>query len=158
MLQRVQTILLIITVICIGLFLATTSWSKSIGPNEQVLVNPYYLIHTKGGLALAKTPIFYVATMAGLAGLFTIFTIFQYKNRIRQMLFVALNSILLAGAMSAAIYHITRDAVELGGDPNDVGDFGIGIIAIVVALVSNFAANRLIKRDEKLVKSADRMR
>jgi hypothetical protein len=158
MLQRIQTILLIITVICIGLFLATTSWSKSIGPNEQVLVNPYYLIHTKGGLALIKTPIFYVATMAGLAGLFTIFTIFQYKNRIRQMLFVALNSILLAGAMSAAIYHITRDAAELGGDPNDVGDFGIGIIAIVVALVSNFAANRLIKRDEKLVKSADRMR
>jgi hypothetical protein len=157
MLQRVQTVLLIITVICVGLFLATTSWSKSIGPNEQVMVNPYYFIHTKGGLAIMKTPIFYVATMAGLAGLFTIFTIFQYKNRIRQMLFVALNSILLAGAMSAVIYHITRDGAELG-DPNDVGDFGIGIVAIVVALVSNFVANRLIKRDEKLVKSADRMR
>lgn len=158
MLQRTQTILLTITVICVGVFLATTSWSKSIGPNEQVMVNPYYLIHTKGGLAVLKTPIFYVATLAGLAGLFTIFTIFQYKNRIRQMLFVALNSILLAASLSASIYHITRDAAELGGDPNDVGDFGIGIIAIVVALVTNFAANRMIKRDEKLVRSADRMR
>lgn len=158
MLQRVQTIFLIITVICVGIFLATTSWSKSIGPDEQVLVNPYYLIHTKGALAITKTPIFYVATLAGLAGLFTIFTIFQYKNRIRQMLFVALNSILLAGAMSASVYHITRDAAEIGGDVNDMGNFGIGIIAIVVALVANFIANRLIKRDEKLVRSADRMR
>lgn len=158
MLQRVQTILLIITVICVGIFLSTTSWSKSLGPNEQVMVNPFYLIHTKGSLAISKTPIFYVATLAGLAGLFTLFTIFQYKNRIRQMLFVALNSILLAASMSAAIYHITRDGADLGGDPNDVGDFGIGIIAIVVALVANFAANRLIKRDEKLVRSADRMR
>lgn len=158
MLQRIQTIFLFITVVCVGIFLATTSWSKSLGPNEQVLVNPYYLIHTQGGLTITKTPIFYVATLAGLAGIFTIFTIFQYKNRIRQMLFVALNSILLAASMSAAVYHITRDATTLGGDPNDSGDFGVGIIAIVVALVANFVANRLIKRDEKLVKSADRMR
>ena len=158
MLQRVQTIFLIITVICVGIFLATTSWSKEIGPNEQVMINPYYLIHTKGGLAITKTPIFYVATLAGLAGLFTIFTIFQYKNRIRQMLFVALNSILLAAAMATAVYHITRDASVIGGNPDDIGDFGIGIIAIVVALVANFIANRLIKRDEKLVRSADRTR
>ncbi len=157
MLQRIQTILLIVTVICVGIFLATTSWSKSIGPDEQVMVNPYYLIHTKGGLAVLKTPIFYVATLAGLAGLFTLFTIFQYKNRIRQMLFVALNSILLAAALSALIHHVTRDGAKLG-DANEVGDFGVGIVAITVALVCNFIANRLIKRDEKLVRSADRMR
>lgn len=157
MLQRIQSVLLLLVVICVGLFLGTTSWSKTISPTEKVTINPFLITHTKSGLKILETPIFYVATLAVIAGLFTIFTIFQYKNRIRQMLFVALNSMLLAGSLSALVYHITRDGNKIG-DPNEIGDFGVGVVAIVVALVANFAANRFIKRDEKLVKSADRMR
>lgn len=157
MLQRIQSVLLLLVVICVGLFLGTTSWSKTISPTEKVTINPFLITHTKSGLKILETPIFYVATLAVIAGLFTIFTIFQYKNRIRQMLFVALNSMLLAGSLSALVYHITRDGNKIG-DPNEIGDFRVGVVAIVVALVANFAANRFIKRDEKLVKSADRMR
>lgn len=157
MLQRIQSVLLLITVIGTGIFLGTTSWSKTVSPTEQVTVNPYYLIHTKGSLLVQQTPIYYIGTIAGLALLFTIFTIFQYKNRIRQMLFVAFNSLLLGVAMALSVYHITRDG-GLIGDKDETGDFGIGLIAIFVALIANWVANRLIKRDEKLVRSADRMR
>jgi hypothetical protein len=63
MLQRVQTILPYYRHLC-RIFLATTP-GQTLGPNEQVLVNPY-LIHTRQ-VSLIKTPIFYaVATMADL--------------------------------------------------------------------------------------------
>jgi hypothetical protein len=44
------------------------------------------------------------------------------------------------------------------GDTGIEGIFGIGFWAAFVSLFSNWVANRMIRRDEKLVKSADRMR
>ena len=38
------------------------------------------------------------------------------------------------------------------------GSYTIGTWAAFISLVSNLLANRFIKRDEKLVKDADRMR
>jgi Domain of unknown function (DUF4293) len=157
MLQRIQTLFLGIAVVGLAVFLATTTWSKTISPTEQLVVNPYYILHTKNGMAVLKTPIFYIATVAVFALGFTIFTIFQYKNRVRQMLFVALNSLLMGIAMALSVYHIMKDATLIV-NPTESGDFGIGLVAIFVALISNWLANRFIKRDEQLVRDAERMR
>lgn len=157
MLQRIQSIFLAIAVVGLIVFLSTNTWTKELANGESVMANPYYITHVKGGLALVKKPVFYVATLAVLAIGLTIFTIFQYKNRIRQMLFVALNSLLMGIATAVMVYHIMQDANILG-DATKQGEFGIGLWAIFVSLISNWLANRFIKADEKKVKAADRMR
>lgn len=155
MLQRVQSVLLLVTAIAMGVFLGTNSFVKAIGPDEKVVVNPYHVFHQQGSLAVVDKPIYYVAVVAALSIFLTIFTLFQYKNRIRQMLFVALNSLLMGVALALTVYHIQTDAIKLGtGD----GTYGIGMWAAFIALIANWFANRFIKKDEKLVKDADRMR
>lgn len=157
MLQRIQSIFLGIAALALVVFLTTNTWTKDLGNGESVIANAFYIIHQKGSQIVSQKPIFYVATLAILAILLSIFTIFQYKNRVRQMLFVALNSLLMGVAATVEVYHVMNDAT-LMGNPTKTGDFGIGLWAIFTALVANFLANRFIKADEKKVKAADRMR
>ena len=109
------------------------------------------------GDSVLEKPIYYIATAAALALILTIFTIFQYKNRIRQMLLVALNSLLIGVTLAASVYHIQNDAIKIAGTGQESGYY-IGIYAAFIALASNWLANRFIRKDEKLVKDADRMR
>ncbi len=156
MLQRPQSVLLLLVAICMGFFLATQTWHK-LGIGEEISLSPYYLTHTKGNLVVENKPVYYLALMAVLSAGLAIFTIFQYKNRVRQMLFVALNSLIGAALLGATVYHIQFDANKLFA-PENQGDFGISFWGVFLALVLNWVANRLIRRDEKLVKESDRMR
>ena len=138
-------------------FLATNSFVKTFGPNEKIVVNAFHFLHTKGSLVHINKPIYYIATAGALSLILTIFTIFQYKNRIRQMLLVALNSLLIGVTLAATVYHIQKDAIKISGTGQESGYY-IGIYAAFIALASNWLANRFIRKDEKLVKDADRMR
>lgn len=153
---RIQSLLLAITAVAMGIFLATNSFVKTIGSDERVVVNAFHVFQSKGNLAVSDKPIYYIAVAAFLALGLTIYTLFQHKNRIRQMLMVALNSLLIGVALATTVYHIQNDAVKLAG--TDEGQYGIGIWAAFIGLASNWLANRFIKKDEKLVKDADRMR
>ncbi len=155
MLQRIQSLLLLLSAIALGVFLTTNTWTGGT-TEQQILVNPYQVLQTQGGLAGFKKEIFYVAVLAGLAIVLSIFAIFQFKNRVRQMLFVALNSLLIGAAVAVAVYHVKYDAMTLSGAGE--GEFGIGLYAGFAALAFNWLANRFIKKDEKMVKDADRMR
>ena len=155
MLQRIQSVLLLVTAIAMGVFLGTNSFVKSISPTENIAVNPFHVFHQKGGVMVNEKPVYYVALVAGLAILLAIFTIFQYRNRVRQMLLVALNSLFIGVALAITVYNIQQDPIVGGAD---AGSFQIGMWAAFVALLCNWLANRFIKKDEKLVKDADRMR
>ncbi len=155
MLQRIQSLLLLLSAAALGVFLASNLWTSEI-TGGQVIVNPYQVLATKGGLMASKKDIFYVALMAGIALAIALFAIFQYKNRVRQMLFVALNSLLIGAAVAVSVYHVKYDGMSLEGAGD--GTFDIGIYAGFIALALNWLSNRFIKKDEKLVKSADRMR
>lgn len=159
MLQRFQSLLLLVSALGMFVFLGTNSWKKTNGDGSTVVVNPYHVFETNASSSLVTSdyPVYYVAILAVLSAGLSIFTIFQYKNRIRQMLFVALNSLLMGAAVGLSVYHIQYKA-NLLGDTGIEGDFGIGFWAAFVSLFSNWVANRMIRRDEKLVKSADRMR
>lgn len=156
MLQRPQSLLLLLTTICMILFMATPVWHK-VGIGEEAILSPYYLVHMKGTLAAVAKPIYYLAILAVVSAGVSIFTIFQYKNRVRQMLFVALNSLIGAALLGTTVYHIQFEGNKFFA-PEQQGEFGIGFWAAFLALVSNWIANRLIRRDEKIVKDADRMR
>lgn len=98
----------------------------------------------------------YISATALASALLAGFCIFQYRNRLRQMQLSALNSLLIAGCAIGII--LTQGMLHKRLDPEVEGVSGIGYFLPWVALVLNMVSNRLIRRDEKLVRSMDRIR
>ncbi|MFN8432295.1 MAG: DUF4293 domain-containing protein [Spirosomataceae bacterium] len=155
MFQRIQSIFLIITAFSIAVFLGTNSFVKAISPSEKVAINAFQIYHQSGDMALKTVSVYYIAAMAVIALGLTIYTLFLYKNRVKQILFVSIISLFMGVALTTMVYHIQKDVMPLAGGE---GSYTIGTWAAFISLVSNLLANRFIKRDEKLVKDADRMR
>lgn len=139
----------------LAVFLGTNTYIKTISPTESVTVNPFQLFHQVGTLSTGK-PIYYIAVLASIALIVSLVAIFMYKNRLRQMIFASINSIVMMLTLGVSVYHILTDARPMVAAGEET--FQVGFFALIIAMVSNLIANRLIKRDEKLVRSADRMR
>ncbi len=83
------------------------------------------------------------------------YTIFKFKNRTLQvrlnMLNVFLNVILVGALFLYSDFLINR---ALGIKP----DFKIGVFFPLISIIMVFLATRFIKMDERLIRSADRLR
>jgi magnesium-transporting ATPase (P-type) len=157
MLQRLQSLFLLIAVVAMLVFLFTPVWIKvSVDTQEMAILDAFNLNYSKGIISGA-TPTYYLAVMAIASILISIFTIFQYRNRTRQMLLVALNS-LIQGALMITIVYLTQKDFNNKFAPAKAGGFSIGLYAVFFALMANWLANRFIRRDEKMVRDSDRMR
>ena len=77
----------------------------------------------------------------------SIFAIFQFKNRKRQQLIALI-----------ARFMITISLILLVFYRGEHQSFGLGMILLIVPFLALIAANFFIKKDERLVKSADRIR
>lgn len=89
-----------------------------------------------------------------LGGLTSIIAIFLFKNRGLQMriagaaVFVSLLLIVLAAFICKQSYDASNGALH----------FGAGLALPVLSVVLNWLASRAIRKDDKLVKSMDRLR
>ncbi|MBX2953237.1 MAG: DUF4293 domain-containing protein [Leadbetterella sp.] len=155
MIQRLQSVFLLITAMALVVFLGTNAYTRTLSASESVTVNAYHVLHKTGTLGTEK-PVFYVAVMACISILVTIIALFQYRNRVRQILFVAFNALMMGATLAVTVYHIISDAKPIGVGGEET--YEVGIFALIIAMVSNSLANYFIKKDEKLVRSADRMR
>lgn len=157
MLQRIQTVFMALVAICMGVVANTTIWSKiSASTNETITINAFDLVHTKA-TGNETSPTFYIVIAAIIAGLIAIYSISQFKNRKLQMLLGAINSMVIAATMGFMFYFIFQKGMP-AFDPSVEGKYGLGFYAGGVALLANMISNRFIRRDENLVRSADRMR
>ena len=157
MLQRIQSLLLAIVAVAMLVFLFLPIWSKTfVDTQEQATLTAFALTHTKGSVS-EITQVYYLAILAIFSLGLSVFSIFQYKNRVKQMLLVALNS-LIGGALMAICVYVGQYQTAPLFNPADRGTFQLGFWAVAVGLFCNWAAGRFIRRDEKLVKDADRMR
>ena len=82
-----------------------------------------------------------------LSAALSIFAIFQFKNRKRQQLFASISRLMITVAFFLIVFLHREEEV-----------FGIGMILLIVPYITLITANFFIKKDEKLVKSADRIR
>jgi len=83
--------------------------------------------------------------------------IFLYKKRTLQMKLCKLATLLIAGLI-VAIFYFAEDAKsfpELAGYTSEIRP---AMVSPLAALVLVILANRFIKKDEDLVRSADRLR
>lgn len=143
MIQRVQSIFLIAIIGCMITALVTPLVQLQVG---QEIIDMTAISTTQNGETLIQS--FWVGIVILANAIIAGLSIFQYKNRLLQIKLGALISFLSAGAVGLILL--------LKGDYP--ARFGIGIWAIMVALIFNFLANWFIRRDEKLVRDSDRLR
>jgi glucan phosphoethanolaminetransferase (alkaline phosphatase superfamily) len=157
MIQRVQSIFLFILGACMILSLLFASWQKiNATTSEQITLNAFYLTHVKNGEVVSSKPVYYIAILAVVSALVAFYSITRFKNRLLQIKLGALNSLLMAGVLGLHLY-ISRNAETLF-DEQQYGSYSMGLYLPIAAMICNILANRFIRRDENLVRSADRMR
>ena len=93
------------------------------------------------------------ATLSLISFLLAVFSIFSYKNRKRQLMLNGVNMFINALLIGLLLYWM----LNLSGGIN-FPEKGIEVIFPIVAVFCLLMANIYIRRDEKLVKSVDRLR
>ena len=154
MIQRIQTIFLFVVVLALIAFNFFPYW-QSVPQNEEAinLLFSYALVITDGDEAVLTYGLYtLVAGLTGIAALLAIIEITMFKNRVLQMKLGALNSIVMTSALGLMTYFVLQLQKSLSGS------FGISIFILAAAMIANVMARRFIHKDEKLVRSVDRIR
>lgn len=149
-----------------GLMFGFPVWEKiSLAQSQAVQVDAYQLTHYSftgtdarvQAEVLYTNLLWYISLLAGLSVVVALFAIFKYRNRLIQMKLGALNALLIGGTLIACTIA-TFQGDKLITDAQAEGHYMTGFWLPAVALVFNLLANRFIRRDELLVRSADRFR
>ncbi len=158
MLQRIQTLLLAMVAIAMLTTTALPMWEKSSAAlHEKVTLTSYALEHFKGTVSTGSSNTMLIVILAIISACIAAFSITQYKKRMLQMTLGLINSILIAIVLGYTFYQVFKEGIPMF-EPENQGSYGTGFFATVFAMLCNMIANRFIRRDEMLVKSADRMR
>lgn len=152
--QRIQTVFLLVVVISmIGVILMPIWVYQPETENSHMLFALHYTEKTNGVANTMYMPFAITAMFAVACATVAVISIRKYNNRMLQLKLGVLNSLLMVGVIGCAFYF----ALDLAKTaPN--GRFGAAVYMLVAGVISNFLANRFIKRDEKLVRDSDRLR
>jgi ABC-type polysaccharide transport system permease subunit len=135
MLQRIQTVYLILAVISGGIL-------PFVFPLWKIGAADFYFMQDT-----AYTALF------GLSVALSILSIVSFKKRQQQFVFNRLNIILNLILLGLFVYR----SLMVSGEAS-VSEKGIGMFLPIVSIVFLVLANKAIKKDEDLLKSVDRLR
>lgn len=162
MIQRVQSIfLLVAAIIPIVLLFMPIGYVNT--ADIQYLYNSIILkINVPDGHAVVR--LYYVALCLLICTGLSLIALFSYKNRVRQTQIVSINMIVYLVTLMVMLW-ICPDIVfkKYFTIINTEYDFqfahkAVLLILIVVEALCLFLANKFIKKDEALVRAADRLR
>ena len=154
MIQRIQSVFLLLIAACMALTAFMPNWQET-AASTSVTLTALHLTHTQNGSVVSDRGVWYIAALALVAAAVALYSLVSYKNRVLQMGLGAINALVMAGVLGLIIYF-SREAETI--IPNQEGAFKTGTYLPMAAMICNIIANRFIRRDEKLVRSADRMR
>lgn len=160
MIQRPQTLLLALIIFLMLAALFLPNWEKISSDHKTSAVQTAFSLKVTYQSEVPERVDtrnrIYVAGMlilvAGLAG----YSISQFSKRMNQLkigfaitlcITLTLVAIMLGGKEGAGFFEIASE-----------GKYGYGFYCLFVALFANMISNRLIRRDEHLVRSMDRIR
>ncbi|MFC5283897.1 DUF4293 domain-containing protein [Pedobacter alpinus] len=153
MIQRVQTIYLFLSSLAIyALFLfPIVNILSAFGAKKIMVTGVYEIINNQ----VAQTEPFTLLTIVtAVLGLIPIVLIFLFKNRKQQTMLVYGNVFLVIGFS----FWLAQTIKAAAGKELEISDYSIGAGLTSVAILFLILAAKGIMRDEKLVKSADRLR
>ncbi|HPR62021.1 MAG TPA: DUF4293 domain-containing protein [Prolixibacteraceae bacterium] len=152
MIQRIQTVYLLLALILLGLM----AWL----PLGEIIANGDIFTFGIKGVNNIKTGELIVngwplLAMLAIIELVQLAIIFGYKNRVRQMRFATFNIIIMLGLFVVGFIFV-RSSLNTIGD--GAYGFKIAMAFPFVAIILNYLAIRAIGKDEALVRSIDRIR
>jgi hypothetical protein len=162
MIQRIQSIYLLLIVVCQSLLFATAlATFSSYETSFNLSLMGFYKLSSAGNEMLINS--YALMAMNLVLILFSLFVIFSFKNRKKQLRLAGFNFILLCGFIVLMFYSYDNAKSLLDNSFNTQGaelstTYGIGMILPILSLIFNFLALKGIRKDEELVKSADRIR
>lgn len=136
MIQRIQTIYLLIAFIIMGILPFVFPLETSAAGQKTFAMD-----HMSDMI------------LFGLSAALSLITIFLFKNRKLQFVLGRLNIILNLILLGLFVYH----SLSLSGEVA-TSEKGIGMFLPIFSIVFLVLANKAIKKDEDLVKSVDRLR
>ena len=157
MIQRIQSVFLLLLALAMLSVLALPLWHKIDGLTQQELTLAAFGFTAKG-LTLPPTmgPVWVIGLLASASAVVALFEIFQFRNRSRQLLLGTANLLLITATLGAAFYFLAKGERLLNVKLE--GEALAGFYLPTLALLLNLLANRFIRSDERLVRSADRLR
>ncbi len=156
MIQRVQTIYLAIVFILV----AVMSFLPIVVFHTGDLFFYMSIFRFEGVDAIpfaSKLPnIWPLPVFAALLGVISLVSIFRYNNR-KQQMFINMIALMFNFALLAGIFLFADKTASLPEVDNKI-IYDVAAYFPVVTVLMLILANRNIRKDEKLVKSADRLR
>ncbi len=155
MLQRIQSVYLFLVLVFTLLFLFFPLGSLEIGsdtyiiktwglsPDPEQVMGSYN--HFLGLISLV---------LAFIVLILTVYTTYQFKNRLLQIKLGKINILLHMLMVVSAFFFV--DSIKKGLEV--FFSYGIAIIFPLLSMILILMANRAIRKDEELVRSADRLR
>lgn len=137
MIQRIQTVYLLIALVILG---------------ALPYIFPLFTMSDGKEFYFMKEALYTV--LFGLSTTITLISIMYFKKRQHQFVLNRLTIILNLILLGLFVYR----SLNLSGETVQVSEKGIGMFLPIVAIVFLALANKAIKKDEDLVKSADRLR
>lgn len=152
MIQRIQTIYLVLATLILGL---TFAFPFAIYTIEQgdVVFDAYGVSENVGEINTFFPYYITIALSMGLA----LFSLLQYKKRKVQITVGRFVYLLLAVTIAFVFIDFYSLSGKLGVESVMIS-CGVGMFLPVAALPVMFMANRNIRKDEDLIKSLDRLR
>jgi hypothetical protein len=158
MIQRIQSVFLLLLALSMLSLLALPLWHKVDGLTHQELTLTAFNFKATGLAAPAPgAPVWIIAVLALAVAAVAVYEIFQFRNRFNQLKLGMLNLLLLVATFGAAFYFSNQGEALL--NPKLEGQFQPAFYLPTLGLMLNLLANRFIRRDEQLVRNSyDRLR
>lgn len=151
MLQRVQTIFLLVAIIACGLMLSLP-FAKSVNPETNAITEVMAFSIKYDGLDEApKIPLVpAIGALSSILLVLFVVTLMGYKNRIRQirlLMIAMLVNLLLVGAVFIIVGKLSGNV-----------SYQVSTYLTLLSMLMITLSNRFIRRDEAKVRAADRLR
>ncbi len=157
MIQRIQSIwLLLAAVVILGLFLFPyLNYTDLVGLGKKLYVTGSYAAVNNEAVKQENYLLQTIATV--VLGFLPLFTIFQYKNRKLQLKLIFLEIILIC-LFGVWLFASSHNTLSLISQSFGAANIGVGFFLLPVAIIFLSMAIGGIRKDEKLIKSAERLR
>jgi len=156
MIQRKQTLFLILAALCgVALFFFPLVSFYSELSAFKLYVYDFRNMDPSSDITFGFMTVLPLVVISATIIFLSIFTILKYKNRILQVKLVRFNMLLTIFFVAGVFFLYPLLAEEhISADP----EFGMGVYFPIGILLFLYLANIFILKDEKLVRSLDRLR
>lgn len=156
MIQRIQSVFLLVAAIVTVILLFIPIGDLYTAEAQYTFT--CFNVHLPDGKVIMST--LYIALILIASACISLYAIFKYKDRMKQTRIVSLNMLVFLVAIILMIWVFPDFLFQRKGllQEGDIFRFNYWIMIFVLPPVCMFLANRFIRKDERLVRSADRLR